>query len=66
MEERVALLYVYPDLPPDLFDAWAERSRGIVLAGTGLGHVRKPLVTRIRKAIRNGVSVSSVSAATLR
>ncbi|MFQ5947075.1 MAG: Glu-tRNA(Gln) amidotransferase GatDE subunit D, partial [Anaerolineae bacterium] len=57
MEERVALLHVYPDMPPDLFDVWAERSRGIVLAGTGLGHVRKPLVTRIRKAIRDGVSV---------
>ncbi len=57
MEERVALIHVYPDMPPDLFDAWAERSRGIVLAGTGLGHVRKPLVTRIRKAIRDGVSV---------
>lgn len=61
MEEKVALLYTYPNMHPDILDAHAERNRGIVLAGTGLGHTPRDIVPRIRKAIRGGVHVVMTS-----
>jgi glutamyl-tRNA(Gln) amidotransferase subunit D len=55
MEEKVAILYSYPGLPPEYIDYLAERNRGIILAGTGLGHVPKGLLASIRGAQANGV-----------
>ena len=45
-------------LTPDLVDALVEKGyRGIVIAGTGLGHVNKPLYRALAKAIKAGVHV---------
>lgn len=57
MERRVALLPTHPDLRPEVFEACAAESRGVVLAGTGLGHVPGNLLPTIRKAVRGGVPV---------
>ena len=39
-DDRVTILYYYPGMKPDLVDALVEKGyRGIVIAGTGLGHV---------------------------
>lgn len=55
-EERVTLLYCYPNMQPDMVDALVERGyRGIVLAGTGLGHVNRPLHPALRRAAERGV-----------
>lgn len=55
-EERVTILYYYPNMQPDLVDAIVERGyRGIVIAGTGLGHVNKPLYPALRRAYEKGV-----------
>lgn len=61
MEEDVALLYTHPNMEPEIFKACAQHSLGIVLAGTGLGHVPRNLVPSIRKAVRDGVHVVMTS-----
>ena len=56
--DRTTILYYYPGMSPDLVDALVEKGyRGIVIAGTGLGHVNKPLYPALRKAIEKGVHV---------
>jgi glutamyl-tRNA(Gln) amidotransferase subunit D len=56
--DRTTILYYYPGMNPDLVDALAEKGyRGIVIAGTGLGHVNKPLYPALERAIKKGVHV---------
>ncbi len=41
-EERVTLTYYYPGMDADVIDALVDRGyKGIVIAGTGLGHVNR-------------------------
>ncbi|MCG6962717.1 MAG: Glu-tRNA(Gln) amidotransferase subunit GatD [Acidobacteria bacterium] len=57
-DDRVTILYYYPGMKPDLVDALVDRGyRGIVIAGTGLGHVNKPLYPALERAVRAGVQV---------
>lgn len=57
-DDRTTILYYYPGMRPDLVDALLEKGyRGIVIAGTGLGHVNKPLYPALRRAIEAGVHV---------
>jgi len=57
-EERTTILYYYPGMQPDLVDALVEKGyRGIVIAGTGLGHVNKPLYPALARARAAGVHV---------
>ena len=57
-DDRVSILYYYPGMRPDLVDALVEKGyRGIVIAGTGLGHVNKPLYPALKRAIDAGVHV---------
>ncbi len=57
-DDRVGIVYYYPGMKPDVVDALVERGyRGIVIAGTGLGHVNKPLYPALRRAARAGVHV---------
>jgi len=57
-EERVALIYYYPNMHPDIIDALVEKGyRGIVIAGTGLGHVNKPVYPAIERATAAGVAI---------
>jgi len=57
-EEKVTILYYYPNMQPDIVDAIVEKGyRGIVIAGTGLGHVNKPLYPAIKRAIDAGVHI---------
>jgi glutamyl-tRNA(Gln) amidotransferase subunit D len=57
-EDRVTILYYYPGMHPDLVDALVEKGyRGIVIAGTGLGHVNKPLYPALKRAVDAGVHV---------
>ncbi len=57
LDERVALLYVYPGISTELIDRLADRMRGIVLAGTGMGHAPEYLQESIKRAIENDVKV---------
>jgi glutamyl-tRNA(Gln) amidotransferase subunit D len=57
-DDRTTILYYYPGMKPDLVDALVERGyRGIVIAGTGLGHVNKPLYPALQRAAAAGVHV---------
>lgn len=57
-DDRVTILYYYPGMKPDLVDALVEKGyRGIVIAGTGLGHVNKPLYPALERAVAAGVHV---------
>lgn len=57
-EERVTILYYYPNMKPDIVDAMVEKGyRGIVIAGTGLGHVNKPLYAALKRANDRGVHI---------
>jgi len=57
-DDRVTILYYYPGMDPDLVEALVEKGyRGIVIAGTGLGHVNKPLYPALKWAVEQGVHV---------
>jgi glutamyl-tRNA(Gln) amidotransferase subunit D len=57
-DDRVTILYYYPGMKPDLVDALVEKGyRGIVIAGTGLGHVNSPLYPALKRAVATGVHV---------
>jgi glutamyl-tRNA(Gln) amidotransferase subunit D len=57
-EEKVTLLYYYPNMQPDIIDAIVDNGyRGIVIAGTGLGHVNKPVYPAIERATKKGVAI---------
>jgi len=55
-EEKVSIVYYYPNMQPDIIDSRVDNGyRGIVIAGTGLGHVNKPLYPAIERAHKKGV-----------
>jgi len=57
-EEKVALLYYYPNMMPDIIDALVDNGyKGIVIAGTGLGHVNKPVYPAVERATKAGVAI---------
>ena len=61
-EEKVALVKAYPDLNPQVIDWYVENDcRGIVLEGTGLGHVGDYLFPAIRRAVEKDVIVCMTS-----
>lgn len=57
-EEKIALLYYYPNMQPDMIDSLIEKGyKGIVIAGTGLGHVNKPLYPALERAQKAGIVI---------
>ncbi|MCP4583890.1 MAG: Glu-tRNA(Gln) amidotransferase subunit GatD [candidate division Zixibacteria bacterium] len=57
-EDKVAIVYYYPNMQPDIIESLVDNGyKGIVIAGTGLGHVNKPLYEPLRKAVKKGVAV---------
>ncbi len=61
-EEKVALVKYYPGMSSEIIDFLVEKGyRGIVLEGTGLGHVGEWLIDSIREAVERGVVVVMTS-----
>jgi glutamyl-tRNA(Gln) amidotransferase subunit D len=57
-EEKVCIVYYYPNMMPDIIDALIDNGyRGIVIAGTGLGHVNKPLYPALKRAADRKIAV---------
>ncbi len=57
-EEKVALVYYYPNMMPDIIDSLVDNGyRGIVIAGTGLGHINKPVYPAIERATKKGIAI---------
>lgn len=57
-DERVTLLYYYPNMQPDIIHALIDaKYKGIIIAGTGLGHINKAVYPAIERAQKEGVAV---------
>ncbi len=57
-EEKVAMLYYYTNMQPDMIDSLVDNGyKGIIIIGTGLGHVNKPIYPAIERAIAKGVAI---------
>ncbi len=58
IDDRVAIVYYYPNMKPDIIDSLIDNGyKGIVIAGTGLGHVNKPLYPSLKRAHAHGVHI---------
>ena len=61
-EEKVALVKFYPGLDQQIIDWYVDKNyRGIVLEGTGLGHVGSYCFSAVKNAIEKGVLVAMTS-----
>lgn len=60
LEDRCALISYYPGMDPAILSAY-NGNKGIVLAGTGLGHVSSPFIDRLSDLIRDGTMVVMTS-----
>jgi glutamyl-tRNA(Gln) amidotransferase subunit D len=57
-DPKVTLTYYYPGMQPDIIDALVDRGyKGIVIAGTGLGHVNRLIYPALERARDAGVLV---------
>jgi glutamyl-tRNA(Gln) amidotransferase subunit D len=57
-DEHVTILYYYPNMQPDIIDALVDKGyRGIVIAGTGLGHVNRKVYPALARANAAGVQL---------
>ncbi len=57
-DDRISLQYYYPGMKADVFDALIDAGyRGIVIAGTGLGHVNRQVYPALERAREAGVLV---------
>ncbi len=62
-ESKTALVYVYPGIDAEIFDVYIKKKyKGIVIAGTGLGHVptfnpKHSLIKKIKELIDDGVAI---------
>jgi glutamyl-tRNA(Gln) amidotransferase subunit D len=57
MERKCVLLQFYPGMDPKLFEGIVTGSKGVVIAGSGLGHVNSDFVPLLKKACDNGTIV---------
>ncbi len=57
-DEMVSIVYYYPNMRPDIIESLIDNGyKGIVIAGTGLGHVNKPLYPAMKKAYEKGIAM---------
>jgi len=57
-EEKVTMVYFYPHMGPDVIDSAIDNGyKGIIIVGTGLGHVNKEVYPAIERANKEGVAV---------
>jgi glutamyl-tRNA(Gln) amidotransferase subunit D len=57
IDGRASMLHFYPGFEAAHFDMIAQNVKGVVVAGTGLGHVSEEIIDSIRRAAKSGVHV---------
>ncbi len=57
IDGNASMLHFYPGFEAEHFDMIAGKVKGVVIAGTGLGHVSEEIVGSIRRAVKDGVHV---------
>ena len=61
MVEDVALIQFYPGMSPDRYEDLIMSHSGVVIAGSGLGHVSSGMVKVLEKAVEKGIHVAMTS-----
>ncbi|MHC1610190.1 MAG: Glu-tRNA(Gln) amidotransferase subunit GatD [Candidatus Methanospirareceae archaeon] len=62
LEEKCALIKFYPGADHAIFDFFVDQGyKGIVLEGTGLGHVSAEWIPSVSRAVRQGIPVVMTS-----
>ncbi|MFX1393298.1 MAG: Glu-tRNA(Gln) amidotransferase subunit GatD, partial [Promethearchaeota archaeon] len=57
-EKKTALIYSYPGMNNEIIEFYIDKGyKGIVLAGTGLGHVSTEVYDSIKRAIQEGITI---------
>lgn len=57
-ETKIALIYEYPNIQNELIEFYIDKGyKGVVIAGTGLGHVGTDIYPSIERAIQEDVTV---------
>lgn len=57
-EDKIALIYSYPEIENELIDFYIDKGyKGIVFAGTGLGHLPTTLYKSIERAVQEGITL---------
>ena len=57
-EDKITMVYFYPHMNPDIIDSAIDNGyKGIIIVGTGLGHVNKEVYPAIKRAKKEGVAV---------
>lgn len=61
-DDKVALIHAYPGFQPEIIDFLVDKKfHGIVLAGSGLGHIRNTAISSIKRAVEEGIPVVMTS-----
>ncbi len=56
--DKVTLFYYYPRMKPEIIDSLVDAGyKGIIIVGTGLGHVNKELYPALERATEKGVAL---------
>jgi len=62
IDEKVGLIYFYPGMNSDIIDLFIDRKySGLVIAGTGLGHINHDLIKPISRAKSENIPVFMTS-----
>jgi len=57
-EDKIGMLYFWPGMQADALDSFIDNGyKGIIIVGTGLGHVNKGLYPAIERAQKKGIHV---------
>ncbi len=57
-EKKIALIYTYPEIDNELINFYIDKGyKGIVFAGTGLGHVPTTIYDSIERSIQEGMTI---------
>jgi glutamyl-tRNA(Gln) amidotransferase subunit D len=57
-EKKIALVYSYPGMECELIDFYIDKGyKGIIVAGTGLGHIGTNMHESIKRAIQEGITI---------
>ena len=61
-EEKVALIKFFPGMDPSIIDFYTEKNyKGMILEGTGLGHISKYCQAPLKRAVQQGLVVAMTS-----
>jgi len=57
IDGNVSMLHFYPGFEAEHLDLIADKVKGLVIAGTGLGHVSEEILGSVRRAVKKGVHI---------